>query len=74
MLFVFRSQSATCWEVSMCLPATEGCTNSTFVHSNEKGKYGEIEHITSLIFKTIIILYQQPPYAVKLHNTNTTTI
>ena len=65
----------------MCLPATEGCTYSTFVQSNEQGKYGEIEHITSIIFKNIIyiyltknILYQQPPYTVKSHNTNTTTI
>ena len=65
----------------MCLPAPEGCTCSTFVHSNEQGIYGEIEHNASLIFKTIIyiyltknILYQNPPYTLKSHNTNTTTI
>ena len=52
--FFVCSQSAPFREVSMSLPATEGCTYSTFVHSNEQGKYGEIEHITSIIFKTII--------------------
>jgi hypothetical protein len=52
--FLVCLQSAPCREVSMCLPATEWCTYSTFVHSNEQGKYGEIEHVTSIIFKTII--------------------
>ena len=42
--FFLCSQCAPCREVSMCLPETEGCTYSTFVHSNEQGKYGEIEH------------------------------
>ena len=44
-------------------------------------KYGGIKHNTSRIFKTTIyiyftkvILYQQPAYTVKSHNTNTTTI
>jgi hypothetical protein len=65
----------------MYLPATEGCTYCKCVHSNEQGRYGAIEYITSIIFKTIIyiyfaknILYQQPPHTIKSHNTNTTTI
>ena len=63
----------------MCLPAPEGCTYSSFVYSNEHGTFWERLNI-SIIFKTIIyiiiknILYQQPPYTVKSHNTNTTTI
>ena len=64
----------------MCLPAPEGCTYSSFVYSNEHGKFWERLNMISIIFKTIIyiiiknILYQQPPYTVKSHNTNTTTI
>ena len=63
----------------MSLPAPEGCTYSTFVHSNEQGKYGEIEHNTSIIVKKNIYIYftknihQQPPYTIKSHITNTTT-
>ena len=49
------SQSAPCREVSMCLPGPEGCTTySTFVNSNEQGKYGEIEHNTSIILKQLL--------------------
>ena len=42
--FLVCSQRVPCLEVSMCLPAPEGCTYSTLVHSNEQGKYGEIDN------------------------------
>ena len=44
-----RSQSAPCREVSMHLPAPEGLlrpsTYKTFTHTNEQGKYAEIEQV-----------------------------